>query len=60
MPAHVPIDSDLPAIEPGIVELEVHHFSSLLAQIEVASCSRAQPELLFRDLSPLIYTLQNL
>ena len=38
LPALVPIDSDLPALEPGIVELKVRRFSSLLAQIEVVSC----------------------
>ena len=46
------------AIEPGFVELEMHRHASLLAQIEVASCFRGQPEPLFREISPIIYSFQ--
>ena len=45
LPALVPIDSDAPKLEPGIVELEMHRFSSLLAQIKVASCFRVNRNL---------------
>ena len=48
------------AIEPGIVKLEMHRHANLLAQIEVASCFRGQPEPLFREISPIIYSFQHL
>lgn len=47
-------------VEPGFVELQMHRHASLLAQIEVASCFRGQPEPLFREISPLIYSFQHL
>ena len=53
------LDSPYPLVnESGIVELEMHRHPSLLLKIEVASCFRGQPEPLFRDLSPIIYSFQ--
>ena len=42
IPALIPFDSNLPAIETGVAELELHKFSSHLAQVEVASCFRGR------------------
>ena len=47
-------------LRPLIVELGMHRDTSLLAQIEVASCFRGQPEPLFREISPIIYSFQDL
>ena len=60
LPALIPTDSEPPIYELGTVELEMHKFTSMLAQIEVASCFRGQPEPLFRELSPIIYAIDRL
>ena len=43
-PALEPINSNRPGIGPWSVELEKHRHAGLLAQIEVASCFRNEPE----------------
>ena len=60
MPSLVPIVTQDLMLEPVSRERERFRLSSVLAQIEIASCFRSDEEPLFKLLSPILYAIPNL
>ena len=60
MPSLVPIVTQDLMLEPVSKEWERFCLSSVLAQIEIASCFRSNAEPLFKLLSPILYAIPNL
>ena len=60
MPSLAPIVTQDPMLEPVSKEREWFCLSSVLAQIEIASCFRSDAEPLFKLLSPILYAIPNL
>ena len=60
MPSLVPIVTQDPMLELVSREQEWFCLSSVLAQIEIASCFRSDEEPLFKLLSPILYAVPNL